>query len=204
VKWTALAFLLLGAPPKPEPLVEVRARIPDVEVDLRYATPDNFMKQQVYPSDARCLLLERSTAMLEKAAATLRAQGFRLKLHDCYRPSSVQWALWKVMPVPGYVADPKKGSNHSRGGAVDLTLVTLDGGAVEMPSPYDFFGKAAHHGFTGASAEATKHREALRAAMEGAGFKRNPMEWWHYDLPDAAKYPLRDEPFTADGGVTAR
>lgn len=203
MKALAAALVLLAAAPK-EPLVEVRARIPDVVVDLRYATQDNFMKQQVYPSDARCLLLERSTAMLEKAADALRAKGYRLKLHDCYRPSSVQWALWKVMPVPGYVADPKKGSNHSRGGAVDLTLVTLDGGAVEMPSDYDFFGKAAHHSFTGASAEATKHREELRSAMEAVGFKKNPMEWWHYDLPDAAKYPLRDEPFSVDGGVAPR
>lgn len=198
-----LAALLLSA--APEPLVEVPTRIPDVVVDLRYATDDNFMKKAVYPKDARCLLLERSTAMLEKAAKALREKGFRLKLYDCYRPRSVQYELWKVMPVPGYVADPKKGSNHNRGGAVDLTLVTLDGGEVEMPSPYDFFGKAAHHSFQGASAEATKHRELLRTTMESVGFKKNAMEWWHYDLPDAFKYPLRDEPFSPvslspDGG----
>ncbi|MEW5741360.1 MAG: D-alanyl-D-alanine dipeptidase [Myxococcota bacterium] len=200
-----MALILLAA--APEPLVEVQAQIPDVVVDLRYATPDNFMKKQVYPADARCLLLERSATMLSKAAEALRTKGFRLKLYDCYRPHSVQYELWKVLPVPGYVADPKKGSNHNRGGAVDLTLVTLDGGAVEMPSGYDFFGKAAHHGFKGASAEAAKNRETLREAMEAAGFKKNPMEWWHYDLPDAAKYPLRDEPFVAasdspvDGGA---
>lgn len=192
---TALVLALLAA--APEPLVEVQTRISDVVVDLRYATDDNFMKKAVYPKDARCLLLERSTAMLEKAAKALREKGYRLKLYDCYRPRSVQYELWKVMPVPGYVADPKKGSNHNRGGAVDLTLVTLDGGEVEMPSPYDFFGKAAHHSFQGASAEATKHRELLRTTMESVGFKRNPMEWWHYDLPDAFKSPLRDEPFGA-------
>ncbi|GMU61448.1 MAG: D-alanyl-D-alanine dipeptidase [Myxococcaceae bacterium] len=194
------ALLLLFLAGVPEPLVEVCARIPDAVVDLRYATPDNFMKKQVYPSGARCLLLERSATLLAKAAGALRTKGFRLKVYDCYRPHSVQYELWKVLPVPGYVADPKKGSNHNRGGAVDLTLVTLDGGAVEMPSSYDFFGKAAHHGFAGASAEATKNRETLREAMEAAGFKKNPMEWWHYDLPGAAKYPLRDEPFTTDGG----
>lgn len=189
--------LLLSAAPAPEPLVEVKARIPDVVVDLRYATADNFMKKQVYPSDARCLLLDRSATMLAQAAEALRAKGYRLKLYDCYRPRSVQWELWKVMPVPGYVADPKKGSNHNRGGAVDLTLVTLDGGPVEMPSDYDFFGKAAHHAYAGASAQAKQHRQTLREAMEAAGFKKNPMEWWHYDLKDAGKYPLRDEPFTA-------
>ncbi len=187
-----LSVLVAAAP---EPLVEVTTVIPDAVVDLRYATSDNFMKKQVYPPAARCLLLERSARLLVEAAKVLREQGFRLRLYDCYRPHSVQYELWKVMPVPGYVADPKKGSNHNRGGAVDLGLVTLDGGDVEFPSPYDFFGKAAHHGYTAGSRAALRHRDTLRAAMEGAGFKRNPMEWWHYDLPDAAKYPLRDEPF---------
>lgn len=187
-----LSVLVAAAP---EPLVEVTTVIPDAVVDLRYATSDNFMKKQVYPSAARCLLLERSAKRLVEAAKVLREQGFRLRLYDCYRPHSVQYELWKVMPVPGYVADPKKGSNHNRGGAVDVGLVTLEGREVEFPSPYDFFGKAAHHGYAAGSKAARQHRDALRAAMEGAGFKRNPMEWWHYDLPDAAKYPLRDEPF---------
>lgn len=189
-------LLLLALAASPEPLVEVKALIPDAVVDLRYATSDNFMKKQVYPADARCLLLERSAKMLKAAADALRAQGFRLRLYDCYRPHAVQFELWKVMPVPGYVADPKKGSNHNRGGAVDLGLVTLAGDDVEFPSAYDFFGKAAHHAFQGGSEVARQNRERLRAAMEAAGFKRNPMEWWHYDLPDAARYPLRNEPFS--------
>jgi D-alanyl-D-alanine dipeptidase len=191
---TSLALSLLLAA-SPEPLVEVTSLIPDAVVDLRYATADNFMKKKVYPDTARCLLLERSAKMLKAAADQLREQGFRVRLYDCYRPHSVQYELWKVMPVPGYVADPKKGSNHNRGGAVDLGLVTLDGKDVELPSPYDFFGKAAHHSFTGGSKAALANRDALRTAMEAAGFKKNPMEWWHYDLPNAFKYPLRDEAF---------
>lgn len=198
---TAWLLLALAAAPV-EPLVEVSTRIPDAVIDLRYATADNFMKRAVYPADARCLLVESSVAKLEKAAALLREMGYRLKLYDCYRPRSVQWALWEVMPVKGYVADPRTGSNHNRGGAVDVTLVTLDGGEVEMPSPFDFFGKAAHHGYQGASPEATRHREVLREVMESVGFKRVRMEWWHYDLPDARRHPLRDEPFSdvADAG----
>ncbi len=191
------ALLALALSQAPEPLVEVRTLIPDAVVDLRYATADNFMKKQVYPDGARCLLLERSAKMLAAAAAVLREKGYRLKLYDCYRPRSVQYELWKVMPVPGYVADPKKGSNHNRGGAVDLGLVTKDGVEVEFPSGYDFFGPAAHHSYTGGSQAARDNRELLRTTMEAAGFKKNRMEWWHYDLPDAAKYPLRDEPFTA-------
>ncbi len=178
-----------------ERLVPVLDHIPDAVVDLRYASPDNFMKKQVYPASARCLLLQRSADMLAKAAATLRAQGFRLRLYDCYRPQSVQWELWKVMPVPGYVADPRKGSNHSRGGAIDLGLVTLDGGDVEMPTPYDDFTKAAHHGYDGGTPQSRAHRELLRSAMEAQGFTKNRMEWWHYDLPKPGQHPLRDEPF---------
>lgn len=196
-------LLLAAAPTAPEPLVEVKALIPDVVVDLRYATSDNFMKKQVYPADARCLLLERSAKQLKAAADVLRDKGFRLRLYDCYRPHHVQFELWKVMPIPGYVAEPKKGSNHNRGGAVDLGLVTLDGKDVAFPSTYDFFGKEAHHSFQGGSKEALANRELLRTTMEAVGFKKNPMEWWHYDLPDASKYPLRDEPFNppADGGA---
>ncbi len=191
--WSLLSLSLAAAP---EPLVEVRTLIPDAVIDLRYATSDNFMKKQVYPADARCLLLPRSAKQLKAAADLLRAQGYRLRLYDCYRPRHVQYALWEVMPVPGYVADPKKGSNHNRGGAVDLGLVTLDGEEVEFPSGYDFFGKAAHHTFKGGSDAARAHRELLRSTMESVGFKKNNMEWWHYDLPDAARYPLRDEPFS--------
>lgn len=191
-----LALLLsLALTAAPEALVEVSTVVPDAVVDLRYATSDNFMKKQVYPADARCLLLARSAKQLQAAAEVLRGKGFRLRLYDCYRPHHVQFELWKVMPVPGYVAEPKKGSNHNRGGAVDLGLVTLEGKDVEFPSTYDFFGKEAHHGFSGGTKVALEHRELLRTTMEAAGFKKNPMEWWHYDLPDAAKYPLRDEPF---------
>lgn len=193
---TALVLFLALAAAPPEPLVEVIALIPDAVVDLRYATADNFMKKQVYPADARCLLLEKSAKQLKAAAELLREKGYRLRLYDCYRPHHVQFELWKVMPVPGYVAEPKKGSNHNRGGAVDLGLVTLAGKDVEFPSPYDHFGKEAHHKYADGTRVATEHRELLRTTMEGVGFKKNPMEWWHYDLPDASKYPLRDEPFS--------
>jgi zinc D-Ala-D-Ala dipeptidase len=197
-----LLSLMLVLSAAPDPLVEVTTLIPDAVVDLRYATADNFMKKQVYPSNARCLLLERSAKQLKAAADVLREKGFRLRLYDCYRPHHVQFELWKVMPVPGYVAEPKKGSNHNRGGAVDLGLVTLEGKDVEFPSPYDFFGKEAHHSFQGGTKAALANRELLRTTMEANGFKKNSMEWWHYDLPDASKYPLRDEPFVqGDAGI---
>lgn len=193
----ALLAMLAAAPADAgvEALVPVLELVPDAVVDLRYATDDNFMKKRVYPTDARCLLLKRSATMLQAAASELRAKGFRVKLYDCYRPHAVQFELWKVLPKPGYVAEPTKGSNHNRGGAIDLGLATLDGGEVEMPTPYDSFSPAAHHGYDGGTEASRANRETLRAAMERQGFTKNRMEWWHYDLPNATRYPLRDEPF---------
>ncbi|MCI0671883.1 MAG: D-alanyl-D-alanine dipeptidase, partial [Myxococcaceae bacterium] len=177
-------------------LVEVRQLIPDVVLDLRYATKANFLGEQVYPDGSRCLLRRDAAERLVRAADALRKRGFRLRVYDCYRPLEVQWKMWRLMPKPGYVADPRKGGNHNRGAAVDLTLATPDGAEVEMPTPFDTFSPAAHHGYQGASEVARRHRELLRDAMEGAGFERNRMEWWHYDLPGARGLPVRDEPLT--------
>jgi zinc D-Ala-D-Ala dipeptidase len=190
----ALALLLLGAAP-PGPLVEAKGVVEDLAVDLRYATKDNLLHRQVYPDGARCLLLPETAERLARAAAQLRAQGLRLKVYDCYRPRAVQWEMWKLYPRPGYVADPKKGSNHNRGAAVDLTLVTAEGKAVEMPTPFDTFTPAAHQGYAGGSAKSRANRETLRQAMEAAGFRPNRMEWWHFDLPGATKLPVLDVPF---------
>jgi zinc D-Ala-D-Ala dipeptidase len=188
-----MLLLLLAAD---DPLVEAKAQIPDLVVDLRYATEDNFLKKAVYPKDARCLLLPESAQRLKAAADTLAKQGFRLKVWDCYRPHAVQFEMWKIFPKPGYVAEPKAGSNHNKGGAVDLTLVTLDGKEVEMPTAFDTFSKAAHHGYDGGTAESRKNRETLKAAMESAGFTKNAMEWWHWDLPDAKSRKILDLPLS--------
>lgn len=192
---------LLSAAPAPaaapeDALVEVKKLIPDLVLDLRYATDQNFLKRRVYPQDATCLLRQETVERLKRAADQLRSKGFRLRVYDCYRPLSVQWEMWRIFPKPGYVADPRKGSNHNRGTAVDLTLADAQGNEVEMPTGFDSFSKAAHHDYAGASVDATKHRELLREAMEGAGFKKNRMEWWHYDLPDATKFPILDAPLT--------
>ena len=175
-------------------LVEAAPRVPGLVVELRYATEDNFLGRAVYPEGARCLLLPSVANRLAKVAAALESQGFRLKAWDCYRPLHVQWAMWKLVPRKGYVADPHTGSNHNRGAAVDVTLVTADGLPVEMPTPFDTFGPAAHHGSSAGSPEARAHRETLRQAMVQAGFRANRMEWWHYDAPEGRGAPLLDEP----------
>ena len=190
---TALGVLCASA--ASEPMIDATTLVKDLVVDLRYATADNFLHEKVYPDEARCLLRVSAARRLKRAAEALAPQGYRLKVYDCYRPRSVQWKMWKLFPKPGYVADPRQGSNHNRGAAVDLTLATTEGAPVEMPTPFDTFSPAAHHGFAGGTEAARAHREILRAAMEAAGFKKNAMEWWHYDLPETRAYPVLDVPF---------
>jgi D-alanyl-D-alanine dipeptidase len=180
-----------AAPPR---LVDVSARLPDAVLDIRYATADNFTGRPLYPV-ARCLLLPEVAERLARAAAALRRQRLRLVLHDCYRPLSVQRALWRAMPRRGYVADPATGSHHNRAAAVDLSLADREGRPVEMPTAYDAFGPRARAWATdGVTPAARRHRDTLRGAMHAAGFAVNPMEWWHFDAPGAASLAVLDLP----------
>jgi D-alanyl-D-alanine dipeptidase len=176
-------------------LADATAAIPDSVLDLRYATERNILGRAVYPRGARCLLLPEVSDRLARAAARLRRQGFRLRIYDCYRPLSVQRALWRVAPTPGLVANPARGSNHNRGAAVDIGLAAPDGAEVELPTDFDAFGPRARAGATaGISARARRHRDLLRAAMEAEGFRVNRAEWWHFDAPEARGAPILDVP----------
>ncbi len=192
-----MAGLSVGAAPVQTPLVEAAPAVQGLAVALRYTTADNFLHRPLYPEGARCLLRPEAVAALAKATEQLRAHGFRPKAWDCYRPRSVQWQMWKAYPHPGYVADPRYGSNHNRGAAIDLTLVDLAGEAVEMPTDFDSFTPAAHQGYAGGSAASRQHRELLKEAMVAAGFRPNRMEWWHFDLPGARAFPVLDVPFVS-------
>lgn len=176
----------------PSDLIEVTAVIPDVVLDMKYATDANFTGKAVYPV-ASCKLRRSVAARLAKAAKALRAKDRRLLVWDCYRPQSIQEAFWKLVPDERYVADPKKGSRHSRGAAVDVGLVDQEGKAVVLPTAFDDFSEAAHRK-TALAGDKGAEARTLEAAMKAAGFVGMPTEWWHFDAPDAAKYPLSDEP----------
>ncbi|MEJ2153373.1 MAG: M15 family metallopeptidase, partial [Gemmatimonadota bacterium] len=120
-----------GAVRQPSPeltnqLVDVGLTYPDIELDIRYASPDNFLGRAVYTA-ARCYLVTDAAQRLSAADMALRTEGFRLIVWDCYRPRSVQYAMWEILPDPTYVADPARGSRHNRGAAVDVGVVGLDG-----------------------------------------------------------------------------
>ena len=159
--------------------------------EMRYATANNFLKSQVYPC-AECYTRAVTARALIAANAELAAAGFRIRFFDCYRPNSVQFAMWEIVPNPQYVADPVKGSIHNKGGAVDITLETLAGQPLEMGTDFDFFGPRAHHDFTDLPPGVLVNRKMLKETMERHGFWSIRTEWWHYNLSVASNYPVSD------------
>ena len=182
-------------------LVEPIALEPTLRVDVRYATAANFTGRPVYP-EARVFLQRPAAEAVVRVHRGLRARGYGLLLFDGYRPWSVTRQFWEITPPAqrAYVADPRKGSRHNRGCAVDLTLYDLaTGREVAMPSVYDDFSERAHPGYLGGDAAARERRDLLRAAMEAEGFTVYENEWWHFDYRDWREYPLLDLPFSALG-----
>ncbi len=155
---------------------------PNIRLDIRYAGTNNFTGQQIYGC-GRCFLREAAAEALIEAARHLADKGYGLILFDCYRPRPAQWRLWEIVPDPRYVADPRKGSMHNRGLAVDLTLFDLSTGQpLDMGTPYDFFGPEAHADYSALPQHVLTNRKTLRDAMHAAGFEGIATEWWHFSL----------------------
>lgn len=175
----------------PLPLLPITEAMHDVLIDLIYAGADNFTGQVIYEHPL-CFLHPQAEACLRKAVVAARELGLRLKVLDAFRPQEAQEALWAVAPLPGYVADPAKGSNHTRGVAIDLTLVGADGQVLDMGTPVDTMTAASHHFYAGHCPAVQINRARLLTVMLEAGFLHHPQEWWHYQLPDAHDFPLID------------
>jgi D-alanyl-D-alanine dipeptidase len=183
-----------------EKIKEVKSLVELIEldnsfvIDIKYATKDNFTKKVIYPS-AKCIINKNTAAKLIKANNEFKKIGYRIKIYDAYRPHSAQKILWDAASDKSFVADPKNGSNHNRGAAVDLTLVDKYGKEVSMPSGYDEFTKRAKLDYKDCPKEKINNRELLGKIMVKCGFKRIKSEWWHFDDTDAKKYPVLDIPF---------
>jgi D-alanyl-D-alanine dipeptidase len=163
----------------------------DFEYDLRYATENNFLKEKVY-NCAECYTRVKTAKALIKANNDFIKQGYKIKFYDCYRPNSVQYKMWEIVPNPQYVANPVKGSIHNKGGAVDITLETLSGDELDMGTDFDFFGKKAYHDNTDLPKEILKNRKVLKETMEKYGFWSVRTEWWHYNLSSASNDRIAD------------
>ena len=183
----------IAAHPHFRPLSTLRHGI---AVDLRYATADNFVGHSVY-AGIDCAWLRREAAeALEHAAAWLHAHrpGYRLLVLDALGAQRVQQRLWDELqgtPLTMYLAPPERGSIHSYGMAVDLTVLDPSGREVDMGSGFDEMTLASHpdheaeHLAQGLlSVQHLIERGWLRAAMREAGFHGINSEWWHFEFGD--------------------
>lgn len=159
--------------------LEMRTLDSTILLDLRYATTDNFVNEAMYDC-GRCFFRPVVARALLAAHQELRQRGLGLKFFDCYRPGPIQWKLWNKVPDPRYVADPKVGSVHGRGGAADLTIVDSLGRELDMGVPFDYFGAEGYHDYRELPAEVLANRQLLRETMARHQMMHIRTEWWHY------------------------
>jgi D-alanyl-D-alanine dipeptidase len=176
-----------------EPLVDVARIAPGIVIDLRYATTENVFRTRLYRRP-RCLLRRPVAERLARVQRSLASKGLGLKVWDAYRPASAQRQMWQIVGGSRYLASPRRGSKHSRGAAVDLTLVDLAGRELPMPTGFDEFSSRASRRFRGGSARTRQNRALLERVMRAQGFLPNPGEWWHFDDPNWRRYRLLDAP----------
>lgn len=176
-------------------LVELSSLSEQFEYDIRYATENNFTKEKLYDCES-CMLRYKVALALLRASESFHADGYRIKLFDCYRPLSVQRRMWEILPNFVYVADPNTpgASMHNHGTAVDMTLVNLsDGSEVPMGTDFDHFGMEAWPTYILLPDSILQNRQYLKNRMDSLGFRNSRSEWWHFSLRGVS-FPIADVP----------
>ena len=162
-------------------MVELKTVVPNIQYDLRYATLNNFMHQQVYKEGSHTFLRLIVARALGRVQQELNEKDLSLKIWDAYRPYSVTEKMWELIKDERYVADPKKGSGHNRGIAVDLTIIDrTTGKELDMGTGFDNFTDTAHQTFKNLPLEILNNRKLLKTVMEKNGFVAMETEWWHF------------------------
>jgi D-alanyl-D-alanine dipeptidase len=169
-------------------LVPITPESHKVQIRLAYASSDNFTGRPVY-ARADCYLHEAAERLLQRSIELAGAMGLGILIFDAFRPSEAQWALWNHTPDPDFLADPRRGSPHSRGVAIDLSL-TDNGVELDMGTAFDAFTPRSHHGFMEISPHAQKNRAILMGIMTSAGWDFYRNEWWHYQMFDSRRFPV--------------
>ncbi len=173
-------------------LIELKKHIPGLKLDIRYATKNNFAKQAVY-KQARAFARLPVANALKNVQAELNKSGLGLKVFDGYRPYSVTVKFFDIASDKNFVANPKEGSRHNRGCAIDLTLINLKTGKdLAMPTPYDSFAAAASPDYKDLPVEVIKNRDILINVMQRNGFRVLDNEWWHFDFKGWKEFELMD------------
>jgi zinc D-Ala-D-Ala dipeptidase len=183
---------------KDSDLVELIKLDPSFKLDIRYATSDNLVGRPVY-TEARAFLQRPAAEALVIVNSELKPLGYGLMIFDGYRPWSVTKTFWDVTPDEDkkFVADPKEGSRHNRGCAVDLSLYELaTGKEVEMTGVYDEMSERSYPNYEGGTDEQRQARDLLRTKMEANGFTVYEFEWWHFDFRDWHTYRIQNIPFS--------
>ena len=175
-------------------LVNIKKLIPTILLDLKYATPSNFTKQQLYKNATTTYLRKDAAIALQAIQAKLQTLGYGLKIFDAYRPYAATVLMWNLVKNEDYVANPKNGSGHNKGTSIDLTLVNNSTGEeLNMGTAFDNFTDSAWHKFTPQlPITIQKNRATLLTVMEKHGFKKLESEWWHYSWVSTQKYDVLD------------
>ena len=176
-------------------LIDLEELIPNIKLDIVYATPNNFTGEIIYKSPKAFLRKYVALNLLE-VQKELNKSGLGLKIFDAYRPYSATVRFYEVYPDKTFVASPKTGSIHNRASAVDLTIIDLKTGKeIEMPTPFDSFSEKASHNYTELTEDALKNRKLLKDIMYQHGFDSYTSEWWHYNSRSWKKYDIMDISF---------
>ena len=176
-------------------LIDLAETFPQLEIDLKYATPDNITGYAIY-QQARCLLHPDAAKALARCVEVARLAGLSLVVYDAYRPQLAQQHLWLACPDPQYVMAVSLGSNHSRGTAIDVTLRDESGALLDMGTGFDEMDVRSHPWNPDLPASAHRNRLLLNAIMLAGGFIGIHSEWWHFELPDSVRYPLLADRFS--------
>lgn len=204
---TLLSMLLVACAAAPKPvrnpehpaarrLVNLRTVEPSLRFDVRYASTNNFTGQQLYPLPAVWLHEDVAHALVN-VQRDLQKEGLGLKVFDGYRPYHVQQRMWDMIRDERYVSNPAKNAGrHTRGTAVDVTLVDLRGRELPMPTAFDDFTERAHRNASGTSPRARANSQKLERVMVRHGFIAYPYEWWHFDFQGWEQHPPLDVPLT--------
>jgi len=177
-------------------MVSLRKAFPEIKLDLKYTTAQNFMHHKLYPPIHTAFLRKPAVDNLKNITRELKKQNLGIKIFDAYRPYSITEKMWEKVKDSRYAADPAKGSGHNRGAAVDLTIIDLKTGKeLPMGTGFDNFSDTAHPGFINLPKEILKNREILKTVMEKYGFEQLSTEWWHFYLPNSSSFQLLDISF---------
>ena len=176
-------------------MVDLEKYLEGVQMDIRYATENNFTGEVIYTAP-KAYARKAVSRALREARDSLNRLGLDFRIYDAYRPYEATVKFFEIYPDPDFLADPEFGSRHNRGCAVDVTLVDIETGEeIPMPTDFDEFTERAHPEYTDLPEEAIENRELLFGIMDHFGFKHYPTEWWHFDYVGWEDFPLMDLSF---------